>query len=191
MVELARPRRIETSAALGDLPFKPGTAALAACGAAMTGVDYVKAGLHGVKSCEEARALMDAVREAARMASERCRIVASGYADYRRFGGLSPLALARAARQARCDVVLLDTAVKDGTTLFDALPLGEIQAFVEASRDAGLQVALAGSLGVEHADLLFRLGPDIVGVRGAVCEGENRNARVSPEKARRLLAVWR
>lgn len=35
------------SATLGDLPYKPGTAALAAYGASLAGADYVKAGLHG------------------------------------------------------------------------------------------------------------------------------------------------
>src|SRR5581483_1706345 len=38
------------SATLGDLPFKPGTAALAALGAAASGARYIKAGLHGVRS---------------------------------------------------------------------------------------------------------------------------------------------
>ena len=42
------------SATLGDLPFKPGTAALAAYGAATCGVNYIKAGLWQIASGEEA-----------------------------------------------------------------------------------------------------------------------------------------
>lgn len=37
------------SATIGDLPFKPGTASLAALGAAVSGAEYVKAGLLGAK----------------------------------------------------------------------------------------------------------------------------------------------
>ena len=50
VVALTAPRGIKTSATLGDLPFKPGTAALAAYGAANTGVTYIKAGLHGLNT---------------------------------------------------------------------------------------------------------------------------------------------
>src|SRR5438094_978171 len=53
IVELTGPRGIKTSATLGDLPFKPGTAALAAYGATLTGVTYIKAGLYGVKTSVE------------------------------------------------------------------------------------------------------------------------------------------
>src|SRR5579863_7868061 len=49
------------SATLGDLPFKPGTASLAALGALSCGVKYVKAGLHGVRTMSEGVQLMRAV----------------------------------------------------------------------------------------------------------------------------------
>ena len=62
VVSLTAPRGIKTSATLGDLPFKPGTAALAAYGAANTGVTYIKAGLHGLNTYEQACEMMDAVR---------------------------------------------------------------------------------------------------------------------------------
>jgi uncharacterized protein (UPF0264 family) len=190
VVDLIRPKGIKASATLGDLPYKPGTAALAACGAAWCGVTYIKAGLHGLNSYEQAYAMMSAICQACRMFGDDIEVVAAGYADYRRFNGLSTRDLVRAARDARCNVVMVDTAFKDGGTLFDALSMDEIHEFVKQGHEAGLQVALAGSLKVEHVDRLLQLQPDIVGVRGAVCEGKNRETRISPEKTVRFVELF-
>src|SRR5262249_17357968 len=146
VVELARPRSIRVSATLGDLPFKPGTASLAAYGAAEVGVSYIKAGLHGLNTYQQALEMMSAVKRAVRMASATADVVAAGYADYRRFGGLSSTDLVRAARDAECDGVMVDTAIKDGKTLFDNLSFDELREFVESAREARMFVALAGSL---------------------------------------------
>lgn len=190
VVELTRARGIKTSATLGDLPYKPGTAALAAYGAAQCGVKYIKAGLHGLNTYQQARDVMEAVRQAVRMVSDEIEVVASGYADYRRFNGLAPCDLVRAARDSQCDVVMLDTAIKDGSTLFDAMPMEEIRAFVKQGQEAGLRVALAGSLKFQHASSLLELNPDIIGVRGAVCEGSDRKTRISPEKTRQFIKLF-
>lgn len=190
VAELARNRGVKVSATLGDLPFKPGTAALAAYGAAQCGATYIKAGLHGLNTYDQARAMMEAVRRAVEMVSEDTEVVAAGYADYRRFGGLNSCDLVRAARDAQCDVVMVDTAIKDGPTLFDALSVDEIREFVEQGHEAELQVALAGSIKMEHAPLLLALGPDIIGVRGAVCEGDRRNTKISPDKTRAFVQLF-
>lgn len=187
VVELTREYGIKTSATLGDLPFKPGTAALAAYGAAVIGVTYVKAGLYGVKTCEEARAVMDGVRRAVRMVSDTAEVVAAGYADWRRFGGLNPGDLVRAASNAQCDVVMVDTAIKDGQNLFDNMSFDELRRFVDQAREAGLMVALAGSLTSEHSERLFELNPTLIGVRGAVCVSRDRTTAISPEKARQFV----
>ena len=190
VVELAQTRGIKTSATLGDLPYKPGTAALAALGAAHCGVTYIKAGLHGMSTYDQARDMMEAVRQAVRMIGDDIDVVASGYADYRRFGGLDTHDLVMAARDAQCDVVMVDTAIKDGKTLFDALSIEEIHDFIRLGHDAGLRVALAGSIKAEHASLLLKLNPDIIGVRGAVCEGVDRKTRISPEKTREFIRIF-
>ena len=190
VVELTRARGIKTSATLGDLPYRPGTAALAAYGAAQCGVTYIKAGLHGLNTYEEAFHMMEAVRRAARMVSGTIDVVASGYADYRRFNGLSTRDLVSAARDTNCNVVMVDTAIKDGGTLFDALSFEEIREFVAQGHQAGLRVALAGSIKTEHASLLVELTPDIIGVRGAVCEGKDRKTMISPEKTRKFVQLF-
>lgn len=190
VVKLTRPRGIKTSATLGDLPYKPGTASLAAFGSAKCGVSYIKAGLYGLNTYEQALNMMSAVHRAVRMVGDDIDVVAAGYADYRRFDGLNTKNLINAAADAGCDVVMVDTAIKDGSTLFDALSVDEIQEFIGRSRERKLRVALAGSIKSEHCDLLVELSPDIIGVRGAVCEGTDRKTRISAEKTDQFVALF-
>ena len=58
------PKNIEVSCTLGDVPNLPGAVSLAALGAATTGVDYIKAGLYGLKTPKEAVYLMQNVTKA-------------------------------------------------------------------------------------------------------------------------------
>lgn len=187
VVEATKPLGIKTSATLGDLPYKPGTAALAAFGAAHVGVTYIKAGLHGMNSYEEAFDMMEKIRQAVRMVDKDAHIVAAGYADWRRFGGLDTNDLVRASKDAQCDVVMVDTAIKDGKTLFDNMSVDQIKQFVHEAHEASMVVALAGSLKFEHAELLFDINPDLIGVRGAVCQdATDRSTRICPEKSRQF-----
>ena len=179
------------SATLGDLPYKPGTAALAAIGAASCGVDYIKAGLHGAKNYDEARDVMQSVVRAVRMIRDDILAVASGYADYRRFGGAPYQDVVRAAEDAGADVVMVDTAIKDGATLFDAMSYDEIGEFVDLARQGDMLVALAGSVKMEHLDDLRKLAPDIVGVRGAVCDDGDRSRGITREKVQEFVACGR
>ena len=85
------PKDMGMSATLGDLDFKPGTASLAAYGLANLGVDYIKAGFYGIRTrpqgVELAASLCSAVDEFP------CRVVLSGYGDFRRIDSLDPLLL--------------------------------------------------------------------------------------------------
>src|SRR5262249_12529444 len=142
-------------------------------------VDYFKAGIYGPKTYEEALDLLTAIVQTVRALSPQTRIVAAGYADWRRFDGIAPYPLVSAAKDADVDVVMVDTAIKDGTTLFDVMSFDEIRRFVQQARDCGLQVALAGSLKETHLPQLAQLAPDIIGVRGAVCAQGDRRAGIT------------
>ena len=189
MVEVIRPFKKECSATLGDLPYKPGTAALAALGLVRCGVDYIKAGLYGPKNFSEAFDMIIAIVQTVRAFSDHIKVVAAGYADWRKFNGLSPYDLVAAAKEAAADVVLIDTAVKDGSTLFEAMAYQEIQQFVEQAKSCHLEVALAGSLKESHLPRLAEIAPDIIGVRGAVCAKGNRKAGITEEALSSFLAV--
>ena len=188
VAEKARGQAITVSATLGDLPYKPGTASLAALGAIGAGARYIKAGLHGTQTFEEALEVMRAVVRTCREADPSLIAVAAGYADYRRFGGLDPLTIVRVARDSGADLAMLDTAIKDGASLFDALSQDEIAAFIAAAHAAGLKVALAGSVKASQLEALRRLGTDVVGIRGAVCRGHDRTTAIDAGLVREFVA---
>jgi len=178
----------ETSATVGDLPHKPGTAALAAYSVASFGLDYVKAGLYASTTVDEAVEMMRTVQRAVRMGNPNARAVAAGFADWRRFNGLSTTDLVVAAKTADVDVVLIDTAIKDGSNLFDAMSLDELAEFVGLCREADIMCALAGSIKEQHLDDLAKIGPDLTGVRGALCSNQkDRTSVIDPERTRAFI----
>lgn len=164
------------SATIGDLPFKPGTASLAALGAAVSGAEYVKAGLLGAKDQAQAVEMLEGIVRAVKDYDPKKKVVASGYSDFLRAGCLSPLLLPQAAASAGADLVMVDTAVKDGRPTFDFMSEAELEQFISLGHSEGLEVALAGSIGFAHLDLLKRLQPEIIGVRGIVCGGDRSSS---------------
>jgi (5-formylfuran-3-yl)methyl phosphate synthase len=172
-------RRVPVSAALGDATNHPGTFALAASGAAACGVDYLKIGLRGLRDPDDSVVFLSVVVEAARAAAPGVRVVAAAYAEAAALGAIEPAQLPAVATRSGADGCLIDTALKDGRTLFDHLDPGAVSGFVAACRQRGLLCGLAGSLGPDHLQLLLEIGPDVIGVRGAICEG-GRSGRLDP-----------
>jgi uncharacterized protein (UPF0264 family) len=181
------PKDLLVSATVGDVPYKPGTISLAAVGAAISGADYIKVGLYGVKNYYQAVELMKSVVKAVKDIDEDKIVVAAGYADAYRVGAVEPLIIPKIARDAGCDVAMLDTAVKDGKTLFDFQSKDILAEFVDEAHNYGLKCALAGSIKKEHIPILKEIGTDIVGVRGAACKGGDRNnGRIDRDLVREL-----
>ncbi|MDQ7029090.1 MAG: (5-formylfuran-3-yl)methyl phosphate synthase [Ardenticatenia bacterium] len=171
------PPKCPSSAALGDSTSSAGALALAAYGAAALGVSFVKVGLRTANP-DEAVALLRAVRAGAHLANASCIVVAVGYADATRVGALPWTLLPKIARAARSGGCMIDTALKDGHTLFDYCDEPALQRWLDACREAGLLCALAGSLGPDDLPALRRLHPDVVGFRGAACRGSREGGRV-------------
>jgi (5-formylfuran-3-yl)methyl phosphate synthase len=168
---------LELSATIGDLPYLPGTASLAALGAAVSGVDYVKVGLFGVKTSEEATILMTEVVKAVKCYNKNIKTIASGYADYKSVGCISPLELPVVAYESEADGVLIDAKTKNGIdNLFSFLNDSQLEAFVNQAHDRNLLAALAGSLDIVDIPHVYSLDADIIGVRGAVCAKKDRLA---------------
>lgn len=173
----------EVSIALGDLHYQPGTISLACAGVVGYEPDYIKLGMFKMGDPTEA---VTVLRSAVRVVNESdhtSRIVAAGYGDWRRVESLPPWDLLAAAVAAEVPVVLLDTAGKTGQSLFDFMDMSELKGFVEQAHEVGLRVALAGALGESHLGTVSELGCDIIGVRGALCEGGNRKAGIDVERA--------
>jgi uncharacterized protein (UPF0264 family) len=186
-VRAAVPAELPVSAAIGDMPNLPGTAALAALGAARSGAAFVKVGLWGVAIEAEAVDLLRAVGEGASGAV----VVAAAYADASRLAHapLAPALLPRVARAAGVGVCLLDTAVKDGSGLLDWLSPDELASLVADAHAAGLQVALAGALRAEDLPVVRATGADIAGVRSAACDDGRRSGPLDPARVRALRDV--
>lgn len=164
---------LQISATIGDLGNFPGTASLAALGAATLGLDYIKVGIK-IQEKESAAYLMKKVTRAIKDFDQDIQVVAATYADFERFGAIDPLILPEIVVQSGADVAMIDTGIKDGKTLFDFLNKEKLGKFVSDSKQNGIRTALAGSINVEHVTPLKEIGPDIIGVRGAVCEKNDR-----------------
>lgn len=169
------PEDMLVSATLGDVPYKPGTVSLAALGAAVSGADYIKVGLYGTKNYGEALEVMKNVVKTVNEYSADIIVVASGYADAHRIGALDPMEIPKVAADAGADLAMMDTAVKDGKTLFDFMSEEKIARFNNEIHNYGLKSALAGSVKKEQLQTLYNLDTDVVGIRGAACVGGDRN----------------
>lgn len=173
------------SATIGDFNHKPGTASLAALGAAVAGAEYIKVGLFDVQSTEQAWEMAENITKAVKRYDPGRKVVISGYSDYMRIHSISPFELPQIAGDAGADVVMMDTGIKDGRSTFEFLGIDELREFVNLAHQQGLEAALAGTLKFEDLDALKSIAPDIIGVRGCVCGG-NRNASIKAELVEQL-----
>jgi len=147
---------------------------------------YVKWGL---ANCGPIRNLASRLEKAAAKLPGLCRAVAVAYADWQRAQAPAPEAVFRLARDHRWGAVLIDTWKKDRKSLLDFLTLNRMQGLVKECQEAGIPVALAGSLNRSSIESLRPLCPAIVAVRGAVCLDGNRNKEIDSDRVRRLSAL--
>jgi uncharacterized protein (UPF0264 family) len=170
------PCNVEVSCTLGDLPNLPGSVALAALGAASLGVNYVKVSLYGVRTVKDAVFMMQNAVRSVKDFNPLIMVVAAGFP--------------KVAYESKCDVAMLDTAIKDGKSLFNNLDIGQLKEFVDQTHKYGLKAALAGSLKKEHLPKLDKLGVDIVGLRSAACtNGDRLNGKVTKENVEALVEI--
>jgi len=175
------------SVALGDLPNLPHTAALAARGAALGGAAFVKVGLRGIATVDNAVALMRAVADAV---APETAVIAAAYADAAALDppALAPEWLPDVVRRAGIAGALVDTFVKDGRGLYSWLSERELVDLSARTRGAGGHFAVAGQLTLGD---LRRVEADVVGVRSAVCRGGDRAAELDSELVAAAVAELR
>ena len=161
------------SAAIGDFDYKPGGAALTALGAAAAGADYIKVGLM-FDGIEEAEMLINTVTRAVKEIYPEKMVVIAAYSDWERLETISPYDMAPLAAKAGADISMVDTGIKDGKSTFEFMDEARLVEFTKLNQKLGIKTALAGSLKFEDIDILKRINPDIIGVRGMVCGGDRR-----------------
>jgi uncharacterized protein (UPF0264 family) len=170
--------RRPVSAALGELRD--------AAPCPLRGLAFAKWGLAGAGPDWEDQ--LQAALESLRAVDAACRPVAVAYADWRRAQAPPPAAVADfAARHAA--ILLLDTGVKDGSTLLDWLAPPQLSELRKQTRQAGVPIALAGSLGCREIAALADLQPDWFAVRGAACLDGQRGQAIDAGQVRRLKCV--
>jgi uncharacterized protein (UPF0264 family) len=175
------------SATIGDFNFKPGTASLAALGAAASGADYIKVGLFDIQTKEQALELAQCVVKSVKDYDPTKNVVISGYADYKRINSIPVNEIPSICSKAGADVAMMDTGVKDGRSTFEFMSNEQLSQFTESTRELGLISAIAGSLKFEDVDALNKIDPDIIGIRGCVCGGD-RNSTIQQQLVEELKA---
>jgi len=175
------------TAALGDASDE---AAVERAAAAFTaaGATIVKLGFGGISSTERAVALIGAAVRGAKTVGAERGVVAVAYADADRVASLSPAALTKVAARAGADGLLIDTADKSGPGLRRLVAPGPLATLVAEAHETGLFVVLAGKLTADDLPFARDAGADIVGVRGAACDG-GRTGRVAARKVRLLRSL--
>jgi uncharacterized protein (UPF0264 family) len=141
-------------------------------------------GLYGFKTPKEAVFLLQNVNKAAKECNPKIKVAATGYADAERIGTIDPMLIPEIASLAQVDLAMIDTAVKDGKNLFNFLSTKQLEEFVDKTHKLGLKAALAGSLRKQDLPMVYGLGADVAGLRGAAC---TNNDRVSGQITRKLV----
>jgi uncharacterized protein (UPF0264 family) len=146
---------------------------------------YLKVGFAGVRSEDRVERLIAAAVAAASDSAAAPRVVAVAYADAIRAGTAAPDAISRLASRAGAAGILLDTHTKDGIGLLSWMEPEALRRWVTEARGAGLMTALAGGLGLDDLEQVSAASPNVLGVRGAACNG-GRGGRVDRMRVRVL-----
>jgi (5-formylfuran-3-yl)methyl phosphate synthase len=182
-IRAAVPPDVPLSAALGEARDSDQVPGL------FEGVDvplsFVKLGLRG-RDPETARGIVAAAAACASRLPGRPGLVVVAFADLQDADALSMREVAGLAIGAPARGLLVDTAHKDSGSLFDFAAFEELRDLRALLAMAQLSFAIAGCLTERHLPLAIRTGADIVGVRGAACDG-GRTARVSAQAVARLV----
>ncbi|HTJ01359.1 MAG TPA: (5-formylfuran-3-yl)methyl phosphate synthase [Methylovirgula sp.] len=160
------------SAVAGNLEMKPAVLADAVAALAATGADYVKIGFVPANN-------LAACIEALQPFAKRTRLIGVLFADQSLDLDLLPRFAA-----AGFAGVMLDTATKGKGRLVSYLDIATLKTFVDACREVGLAVGLAGSLEAPDIARLLPLDPDFLGFRGALCSGRDRKARIDADQVK-------
>jgi uncharacterized protein (UPF0264 family) len=146
---------------------------------------YLKLGFAGVSASDRLEAMIATAVAASHRHLASPLVVAVAYADWARAATAPPETISRIALECGAAGVLLDTQVKDGQGLLNWIDLPALRLWVERGRDVGLLTALAGGLQVDDIGLVSGARPDVVGVRGAACDG-GREGRVNAGRVQAL-----
>jgi dihydroneopterin aldolase len=170
-------RRAPLSATIGDLPLEGEAVCAAALATAALGVDYVKLGLFPEGDAERCLSLLQAE-------AKRVHLILVLFAD-----AMPKLDAITLAARIGASGVMFDTLGKGAGALPDHLTHARLAVHVAAAKACGLTVGLAGSLRAKHIPGLLALEPDLLGFRGALCQGGDRTRPLDPLRLAAIRAL--
>lgn len=185
------PKNLEWSIAVGDVPNLPGTVSLAVAGAAQYSPNYIKIGLKGPKTKQEAINLIKKAVRSAKSINENIKVIVAGYADYKEFNTINPMHLPKIASRAGADGAKIDTIKKKGKSLLDLISLEELGKFVKSCHKKNLEAHLAGSLTKDQIKLIAKTGVDVIAVRGMVCNKKDRRLNLEEKLVKEFMEELR
>jgi len=154
------------------------------------GLHFAKLGLAGASRANDGVDHWRRIRqEFARHAPRSLQWVAVAYADWELAGAPDPEKIIAAAAEESCAAVLFDTWSKRGKTLFDLVSPGVLAGWIDLIHRAGMEAAIAGGLQIGTLPRVASLRPDIVGIRGAACQGGERRGALDELAVRQFRAA--
>ncbi len=174
-VREAIPLDRHASVTLGVVPNQVGTVAMACYTAGVLNATSVKVGFMKTEY-DAAVEILLACKDA--LDGFETKLIGSLFADNPLYDGLDASNMVPLAKDGQCDGFLIDTLTKDGRNLFDFMPEPQLREIVVEGKKLAKSTALSGHLRLEDLDELARINPDIVGVRGAVCQMGDRSSGV-------------
>jgi (5-formylfuran-3-yl)methyl phosphate synthase len=167
-IRKAVPSDVPVSAAAGDSSGELDATIARMTAFAQTGIDFVKIAI------EPGRAGWATINTISEMPASRMKLVAVLIADDE-----LALDLVAGCAAAGFSGVMLDTVRKTSYSLPTLWPDASLRAFIASARNKGLEAGLAGALRVHDVERLMLLNPDILGFRGALCDGKDRAKALS------------
>ena len=128
-------------------------------------------------------------RKTVTFTDQKTKWVAVAYADSVRSQSPPAPAVIEEAHRIGCPVLLIDTFYKDGKSLMDWISAEELHQIRCRTREYGMQLALAGQITTGLLPVVLPFDPDIIAVRGAVCEDGHRGATVTTERVRQICTA--
>ncbi len=150
---------------------------------------FLKLGLSGVGSPQNSASWISEWQGVRHAISGSHTWVAVAYADHENADSPAAENVLQAAIETKCGILLIDTYVKNGTSILDHMTLDQLLAIRQVNSSHGLKLALAGRVTLSNLNLLLSIQPDIIAVRGAVCDQGDRTGSVSSELVREFRSA--
>lgn len=173
-------KRKPVSATVGDLPMQPDLIFNAVSAMKDTGVDYIKIGFFPDGDWQST------VSKLTDITHKGHKLIAVLFADTQ-----PDISIIKSLKNAGFSGVMLDTMDKSTGSLSKVMSLSEIKNFVTAAKNSQLLCGLAGSLKLDNIPELLDLKADYLGFRGALCEKNNRTAKIDKNAIHSILAYFK